>query len=177
ALFDTNYFGAVAMIQAVLPGMRGRGRGHVINISSMTGLVANPPNVFYSSTKFALEALTEGLSKEVGPLGLHVTAIEPGAFRTDWSKRSMREASNPIDAYADTVGARKALIKLAGDRFPGDPRRIADAVLMVSERKHPPLHLLLGHDVYKAYREKLRGLMASVEEWKDVTLDVNFPSK
>lgn len=177
ALFDTNYFGAVAMIQAVLPGMRARARGHVINISSMTGLVANPPNVFYSSTKFALEALTEGLSKEVGPLGLHVTAIEPGAFRTDWSTRSMKEASHPIDAYADTVGARKALIKLVGDRFPGDPRRIADAVLMVSERKDPPLHLLLGHDVYKAYREKLSGLMASVEEWKDVTLDVNFPSE
>lgn len=177
ALFDTNYFGAVAMIQAVLPGMRARGRGHVINISSMTGLVANPPNVFYSSTKFALEALTEGLSKEVGPLGLHVTAIEPGAFRTDWSTRSMKEASHPIDAYADTVGARKALIKLVGDRFPGDPRRIADAVLMVSERKDPPLHLLLGHDVYKAYREKLSGLMASVEEWKDVTLDVNFPNE
>ena len=177
ALFDTNYFGAVAMIQAALPGMRRRGRGHVINISSMTGLVANPPNVFYSSTKFALEALTEGLAKEVGPLGLRVTAIEPGAFRTDWSTRSMKEASKPIDAYADTVGARKKLIKLAGDKFPGDPRRIADAVLMVTELEHPPLHLLLGHDVYKAYREKLSGLMASVEEWKAVTLDVNFPSK
>jgi NAD(P)-dependent dehydrogenase (short-subunit alcohol dehydrogenase family) len=176
ALFDTNYFGAVAMIQAALPGMRARGRGHVINISSMTGLVANPPNVFYSSTKFALEALTEGLAKEVGPLGLRVTAIEPGAFRTDWSTRSMKEASKPIDAYADTVGARKKLIKLAGDKFPGDPRRIADAVLMVSELENPPLHLLLGHDVYKAYREKLSGLMASIEEWKAVTLDVNFPS-
>jgi NAD(P)-dependent dehydrogenase (short-subunit alcohol dehydrogenase family) len=165
---------AVAMIQAALPGIRARGRGHVINISSMTGLVANPPNVFYSSTKFALEALTEGLAKEVGPLGLRVTAIEPGAFRTDWAARSMREARHPIDAYADTVGARKKLIKLAG-RVRA-PRRIADAVLMVSELENPPLHLLLGHDVYKAYREKLRGLMASVEEWKAVTLDVNFPS-
>jgi NAD(P)-dependent dehydrogenase (short-subunit alcohol dehydrogenase family) len=177
ALFETNYFGAVAMIQAALPGMRARRRGHVINISSMTGLVANPPNVFYSSTKFALEALTEGLAKEVGPLGLRVTAIEPGAFRTDWASRSMREAKTPIDAYAETVGARKKLIKLAGDKFPGDPRRIADAVLMVTERENPPLHLLLGHDVYKAYREKLRGLLESVEEWKDVTLDVNFPSR
>ena len=88
----------------------------------------------------------------------------------------MNEARNPIDAYAETVGARKKLIKLAGDKFPGDPRRIADAVLMVTERENPPLHLLLGHDVYKAYREKLRGLLESVEEWKDVTLDVNFPS-
>jgi NAD(P)-dependent dehydrogenase (short-subunit alcohol dehydrogenase family) len=175
ALFETNYFGAVAMIQAALPGMRARGRGHVINISSMTGLVANPPNVFYSSTKFALEALTEGLAKEVGPLGLRVTAIEPGAFRTDWASRSMKEAKHPIEAYAATVGARKNLIKLAGDKFPGDPRRIADAVLMVVDHPDPPLHLLLGHDVYKAYKEKLSALLASVEEWKAVTLDVNFP--
>jgi len=175
AMFDTNYFGVVGMIQAVLPGMRARQRGHVINISSMTGLVANPPNVFYSSSKFALEALTEGLSKEVAPFGIRVTAIEPGAIRTDWSTRSMKEASEPIEAYAETVGARKQLIKLAGSKFPGDPRRVADAVLMVSELEEPPLHLLLGHDVFKAYREKLAGLMESVEEWKSVTLDVNFP--
>jgi len=175
AMFDTNYFGVVDMIKSTLPGMRARGRGHIINISSMTGLVANPPNVYYSSTKFALEALTEGLSKEVAAFGIHVTAIEPGAFRTDWSTRSMKEAREPIDAYAETVGARKNLIKLAGSKFPGDPRRVADAVLMVTELDDPPLHLLLGHDVYKAYREKLSDLAASIEEWKSVTLDVNFP--
>ena len=175
AMFDTNYFGAVQMIQAVLPGMRARGRGHVINISSMTGLVANPPNVFYSSTKFALEALTEGLSKEVAPFGIRVTAIEPGAIRTDWSTRSMKEASRPIEAYAETVGARKQLIKLAGSKFPGDPRRVADAVVMVTELDEPPLHLLLGRDVFAAYREKLAGLMESIEAWRSVTLDVNFP--
>jgi NAD(P)-dependent dehydrogenase (short-subunit alcohol dehydrogenase family) len=175
AMFDTNYFGVVEMIKATLPGMRARGRGHVINISSMTGLVANPPNVYYSSTKFALEALTEGLAKEVAPFGIRVTAIEPGAIRTDWSTRSMKEASAPIEAYAETVGARKQLIKLAGSKFPGDPRRVADAVVMVSELEEPPLHLLLGHDVFKAYREKLSGLAESVEKWKSVTLDVNFP--
>lgn len=175
AMFDTNYFGAVDMIKAALPGMRERGRGHIINISSMTGLVANPPNVYYSSTKFALEALTEGLAKEVGPLGIRVTAIEPGAVRTDWSARSMRETRRSIDAYADTVGARKALIRAAGSKFPGDPRRVADAVLMVSELEDPPLHLLLGHDVYRAYREKLSALQESIEEWKSATLDVNFP--
>ena len=175
AMFDTNYFGVVDMIKATLPGMRGRGSGHIINISSMTGLVANPPNVYYSSTKFALEALTEGLAKEVEPFGIRVTAIEPGAVRTDWSIRSMKEAARPIEAYAQTVGARKALIKAVGSKFPGDPRRVADAVLMVSELDDPPLHLLLGHDVYKAYREKLSGLMESIAEWKAVTLDVGFP--
>jgi NAD(P)-dependent dehydrogenase (short-subunit alcohol dehydrogenase family) len=174
-MFDTNYFGAVDMIKAVLPGMRERGRGRIINISSMTGLVANPPNIYYSSTKFALEALTEGLAKEVGPFGIRVSAIEPGAVRTDWSARSMKETRRSIDAYADTVGARKALIKAAGSKFPGDPRRVADAVLMVSELEDPPLHLLLGHDVYNAYREKLTGLLESIEEWKSTTLDINFP--
>jgi len=174
AMFDTNYFGVVDMIKAALPGMRRRGRGHIINISSMTGLVANPPNVYYSSSKFALEALTEGLAKEVAPLGIRVTAIEPGAIRTDWSTRSMKETQQPIDAYSETVGARKALIKAAGSKFPGDPQRVAEAVVMVSELEEPPLHLLLGHDVYNAYRDKLGGLMESVEEWKSVTLDVNF---
>jgi NAD(P)-dependent dehydrogenase (short-subunit alcohol dehydrogenase family) len=175
AMFDTNFFGVVEMIKAALPGMRKRGRGHIINISSMTGLVANPPNIYYASTKFALEAVTEGLAKEVGPLGIHVTAIEPGAFRTDWAARSMKETKNVIDAYDDTVGVRKKLIKLAGSKFPGDPRRVADAVLTVSEMDEPPLHLLLGHDVFKAYKEKLTGLLDSIEEWKPVTLDVNFP--
>ena len=174
-MFDTNYFGVVDMIKTTLPGMRRRGSGHIINISSMTGLVANPPNVYYSSTKFALEALTEGLAKEVAPFGIRVTAIEPGAVRTDWSTRSMKETRRTIGAYAETVGARKALIKAAGSKFPGDPRRVADAVLMVSELDDPPLHLLLGHDVYKAYREKLSGLIESIAEWKSVTLDVDFP--
>ncbi len=128
-LFDTNYFGVVDLIKAVLPGMRERGRGHIVNMSSMTGLVTNPPNIYYSSTKYALEALTEGLAKEVAPFGIRVTAIEPGGFRTDWATRSMKETATPIEAYAETVGARKQLIKLAGDKLPGDPRRIADADL------------------------------------------------
>jgi len=176
-MFDTNYFGAVDMIKAALPEMRRRRSGHIINISSMTGLVANPPNIYYSSSKFALEALTEGLSKELLPFGIRVTAIEPGAVRTDWSSRSMKETSRPIEAYEETVGARKALIKAAGPAFPGDPRRIAAAVVRVSELDEPPLHLLLGHDVYNAYREKLTGLMESLSEWESVTLDVNFQSE
>ena len=106
-LFDTNYFGVVDTIKAVLPGMRARGSGHIVNISSMTGLVANPPNAYYSSTKFALEALTEALAQEVRPFGIKVTAIEPGAFRTDWAARSMWESSTPIGDYDENVGARK----------------------------------------------------------------------
>jgi NAD(P)-dependent dehydrogenase (short-subunit alcohol dehydrogenase family) len=175
ALFDTNYFGAVDLVKAVLPGMRRRRRGFIVNVSSMAGLVTNPPNVYYSATKHALEALSEGLAKELAPFGIRVTAVEPGAFRTDYASRSIRESKRPLDAYAETVGARKALIRLAADKLPGDPRRAAEAVLMLSELEDPPRHLLLGRDVYAATREKLRDLAASIDEWKEVTLDVNLP--
>jgi NAD(P)-dependent dehydrogenase (short-subunit alcohol dehydrogenase family) len=174
-LFDVNYFGAVNMIKAVLPGMRARGSGHIVNISSMTGLVANPPNAYYSSTKFALEAVTEALATEVRPLGVKVIAIEPGAFRTDWATRSMKEADTPISAYAD-VAARKDLIKQFADHLPGDPRKVAEAVLMVTELDDPPLRLLLGRDVLKAMRDKIAATTASIDEWESVTKDVNFPS-
>lgn len=174
-LFDTNYFGAVDLIKAVLPGMRKQRRGHIINISSMTGLVTNPPNVYYSCTKYALEALSEGLHKELAPFGIRVTAIEPGAFRTDWASRSMRETSAPLKAYDDTVGARRELIKATAEVLPGDPRRAAEAVVMVSELEDPPLHLLLGRDVLSAFRAKLEDLTSSMDQWEPVTKDVGFP--
>lgn len=174
-LFDTNFFGVVDLIKAVLPGMRARGSGYVINMSSMTGLVTNPPNIYYSCTKHALEALTEGLAKEVEPFGIRVTAIEPGAFRTDWATRSMQESATPIEAYAETVGARKELIKLAGSMLPGDPGRIADAVLMLVNLDEPPLHLLLGEDVLNAFRDKLAQWQVLLDAWESVTKDVNFP--
>ncbi|MFL6062009.1 MAG: oxidoreductase [Marmoricola sp.] len=175
-LFDTNYFGVVDTIKAVLPGMRAQGGGHVVNISSMTGLVANPPNAYYSSTKFALEALTEALAKEVAGFGIRVTAIEPGAFRTDWAKRSMHESSAPLEAYAEDVGVRKDLIKQFADHLPGDPRKVAAAVLTVTALDDPPLRLLLGHDVLKAVREKIADMTASIDRWEAVTLDVNLPA-
>jgi len=174
-LFDVNYFGAVDMIKAVLPSMRARGSGHIVNISSMTGLVANPPNAYYSSTKFALEAVTEALATEVRPLGVKVIAIEPGAFRTDWATRSMKESDTPISDYAD-VAARKDLIKQFADHLPGDPRKVAEAVLMVTELDDPPLRLLLGRDVLKAMRDKIAATTASIDEWESVTKDVNFPT-
>ena len=174
-LFDVNYFGVVDMIKAVLPGMRARGSGHIVNISSMTGLVANPPNGYYSSTKFALEALTEALAQEVKPFGIKVTAIEPGAFRTDWAARSMWESATPISDYDDTVGSRKTMIKEFANHLPGDPRKAADAVLMVTGLDDPPLRLLLGRDVLKAVRDKLAAFSASIDEWAPVTKDVEFP--
>jgi NAD(P)-dependent dehydrogenase (short-subunit alcohol dehydrogenase family) len=174
-LFDTNYFGVVDTIKAVLPQMRARNCGHIINISSMTGLVANPPNGYYASTKFALEALTEALAQEVKPLGIKVTAIEPGAFRTDWAARSMWESATPISDYDQNVGARKTMIKEFANHLPGDPRKVADAVLMMTTLDEPPLRLLLGRDVLKAVRDKLAACSASIDEWETTTKDVNFP--
>ena len=174
-LFDTNYFGVVDTLKAVLPGMRARHSGHIVNISSMTGLVANPPNAYYSSTKFALEALTEALSKEVAPLGIKVTAIEPGAFRTDWASRSMQESSTPIGDYDENVGTRKTMIKEFAAHLPGDPRKVAEAVLMVTALDEPPLRLLLGRDVLAAVREKIAAMTASIDQWESVTKNVNFP--
>ena len=174
-LFDTNFFGVVHTIQAVLPEMRQRGSGHIINISSMTGLVANPPNVFYSCTKFALEALGEGLAKEVSSFGIKVSSIEPGAFRTDWAARSMQESAAPIDEYADIQG-RKELIRQFAEHLPGNPRKVGEAAVMLAALDDPPLRLLLGEDVLAATREKLSEMSASIDEWESVTTDVGFDS-
>ena len=173
-LFETNFFGLVAMTKAVLPGMRARRRGHVINISSMTGLVGNPGAGYYAASKFAVEGLSEALRKELAPFGIRVTLVEPGAFRTDWSGRSMRQTRRPIEAYAEHVGTRRAMIQDLDGKQTGDPRRAAQAILMLAELDDPPLRLLLGRDVYDAFREKIAGLGASLDEWEAVSLDVEF---
>ena len=172
ALFDTNFFGAVDMIKAVLPQMRERGDGRIINVSSMTGIVTNPPNTYYSCTKHALEALTEGLAKEVGPLGIKVSAIEPGAFQTDYITRSMHQADS-IEGYGH-IEERKEVIKAFGEHLPGDPAKLAAAVLQLVGMDDPPLRLLLGRDVLDAFRVKTAEWTASVEEWEPVTTAVNF---
>ncbi|MDG2027586.1 MAG: oxidoreductase [Acidimicrobiales bacterium] len=174
-LFDTNFFGIVDTLRLVLPVMRQQGSGHVINISSMTGLVANPPNVFYSCTKFALEALGEGLAKEVEPFGIKVSSIEPGAFRTDWASRSMAESSSAIAEYEDVQG-RKDMIRQFAEHLPGDPRKIGEAAVLLAGMDDPPLRLLMGKDVLAATREKLEAMSTSIDAWEHVTTDVDFPT-
>jgi NAD(P)-dependent dehydrogenase (short-subunit alcohol dehydrogenase family) len=174
-MFDTNFFGAVDLIKAVLPGMRARRDGYIVNISSMTGLVSNPANVYYSASKFAMESLTEGLAKEVAPLGIRVSAVEPGLFRTDWSSRSMQESEPSISDYQETIGKRRALIRHSSGGEPGDPRKVGQACVMLSRLEAPPLRLLLGADVLGAARAKLEGFLADLDAWEEVTLDVGFP--
>jgi NAD(P)-dependent dehydrogenase (short-subunit alcohol dehydrogenase family) len=175
AMFETNFFGALETVKTVLPGMRARKQGHIINVSSQAGLVSMPGTGYYSSTKFALEAMTEALWREVKVFGIRVSAIEPGPFRTDWSGRSLRQTNTPLEAYADTVGARRAMVAAVDGKQPGDPQKAAEAIIQVAEMAEPPLHLLLGKVVLDTYRAKLADIAQNLAEWESVTLGADFP--
>jgi NAD(P)-dependent dehydrogenase (short-subunit alcohol dehydrogenase family) len=176
AMFDTNFFALAAMTKRVLPGMRARGKGHVINISSIGGLVGNPASGYYNATKFAVEGLSEALAKEVGPLGIRVTLIEPGPFRTDFQGRSIKSVANPIEAYAATSGARRTQLRASSGKQAGDPVRAADIIIKVVESPDPPLHLILGANGLERVREKLHGLIRDIDEWEKVTRSADFPN-
>jgi NAD(P)-dependent dehydrogenase (short-subunit alcohol dehydrogenase family) len=175
AMFDANFFGLVDVTKRVLPGMRARRSGHIVNISSVGGLVAGASSGYYNATKFALEGLSEALAKEVEPLGIRVTLIEPGPFRTDWAGRSLKQTATPLEAYAATAGARRALIAGNSGKQPGDPARAAAAIMSVIESPSPPLRLLLGRPGLELARAKLDGLATSIAQWEAVTLGADFP--
>ncbi len=174
-MFETNFFSLAALIRKVLPGMRTHGSGHIINISSVGGMVGAASSGFYNATKFAVEGLTEALAKEVEPLGIRVTAIEPGPFRTDWAGRSLKQAEYPINAYADTAAARRAQITGYSGRQAGDPVRAADAIIKVVESDEPPHNLILGKNGLDRVRAKLAALMQSIDDWEEVTLSADYP--
>jgi NAD(P)-dependent dehydrogenase (short-subunit alcohol dehydrogenase family) len=171
--FDVNVFGAVAMMKAVLPFMRGRRRGHILNITSMGGYITMPGIAYYCGSKFALEGISETLGKEVAPLGIAVTAVAPGSFRTDWAGRSMARTPRSIadyDALFDPI--RQAREEKSGKQL-GDPAKAAKAMLAVIEAPNPPAHLLLGSDALKLVRDKLAAVEASVREWEALTVSTD----
>lgn len=174
-MFETNFFSLAALIRKVLPGMRARKSGHIINISSVGGLVGAASSGFYNATKFAVEGLSDALAQEVEPLGIRVTAIEPGPFRTDWAGRSLKQAKHPIAAYADTAAARRAQITSYSGKQAGDPVRAADAIIKVVESDDPPHNLILGKNGLDRVRAKLAALMQSIDDWEDVTLSADYP--
>lgn len=165
-MFDTNFFGAIDLIKATLPGMRARRDGLIVNVSSVTGYVSMPGNIYYSTSKFALESLSEGLARELGPLGIRVSAVAPGVFRTDWNARSMHESEETIADYAPTVGERRKLLRTTPEGFGGDARKVGEALVMLSRLETPPVHLLLGADAVGAARGKIADLSASIDEWE-----------
>jgi NAD(P)-dependent dehydrogenase (short-subunit alcohol dehydrogenase family) len=167
--FDVNVFGAVAVMKSVLPYMRERRRGHILNITSMGGFITMPGIAYYCGSKFALEGISEVLGKEVKPFGIRVTAVAPGSFRTEWAGRSMVRTPRSIpdyDALFDPI--RKGREEKSGRQL-GDPVKAARALLSVIENDEPPSHLLLGSDAFGLVRDKLSSLSAEFDAWENVT--------
>jgi len=174
-LFDTNVHGLVDVTKAVLPGMRARRAGHVVNVSSLGGLAAFGATGYYHATKFAVEGLSESLAAEVAPLGIRVTIVEPAAFRTNWSRPSMRQSALVIDDYTETAGARRTSTLATYGQQPGDPDRAAEAVIAAVGADEPPLRLLLGKAAYEIATARLDKLRADFEAWRELTLGTDFP--
>ena len=175
ALVETNFFGLARMIHVVLPGMRERRHGNIVNISSIGGLVGFPGVGYYNATKFAVEGLSESLAKEVAPLGIKVLIVEPGPFRTDWAGRSLKKAHRQIPEYTETAGAFRERITGRAGKQVGDPARAAVAIVKALESEHTPLHLTLGQIALETARTKLQNMSAELDAWEDTSLSADFP--
>lgn len=172
--FDANVFGSVAMIKAVLPSMRARRSGHIINMTSMGGFITMPGIAYYCGSKFALEGISETLAKEVADFGIKVTAVAPGSFRTDWAGRSMVRSPRSIpdyDAVIDPI--RRARQEKSGHQL-GNPAIAAQAILEIAGSQEAPVHLLLGSDAVRLVREKLAKMSAEIDAWEEVSFSTDF---
>jgi NAD(P)-dependent dehydrogenase (short-subunit alcohol dehydrogenase family) len=174
ALFETQFFGAVAMIKAVLPGMRARRSGAIVNISTIGVQIMPAGSGYYAASKAALEAMSGALHGELKPLGISVTVIEPGAFRTDFAGRSLTQSSTVIDDYADTAGKRRKEHDTVHGTQPGDPAKAARAIITAVESNEPPAFLLLGNDALNVYRRLATGRLDTIEAWKQLTTSTDI---
>ena len=174
-MFEINVFGLARMIHVVLPGMRKRRSGHIVNIASIGGLRAFPGVGYYNATKFAVVGLSEALSMEVAPLGIKVTIVEPSGFRTDWAGRSANDAPVQIADYAETAGKNQGNIRGYSGKQPGNPVKAAEAIIAAFEAKEPPLHLLLGKAALKGARWKIDVMQKDFDAWARTTEDADFP--
>ncbi|MEB8338091.1 oxidoreductase [Streptomyces endophyticus] len=175
AQFETNVFGAAATIQAVLPYMRRRRAGHIMAVTSMGGLMAVPGMSAYCGSKFALEGMLEAIGKEVASFGIHVTAIEPGSFRTDWAGRSMTRSERSIEEY-DALFApiREARVKASGNQL-GNPEKAAAAVLQILDVPKPPAHLVLGSDALRLVAAGRQVVDEDIRTWESLSRTTDFP--
>ncbi|WP_028203095.1 oxidoreductase [Paraburkholderia nodosa] len=176
AQFDANAFGLFALTRAVLPGMRARRKGHVINITSVAGLAGFPGSGYYAASKHAVEGFSDSLLAEVAPLGIKVTCVEPGPFRTDWAGRSLVQTASRIDDYAETAGARMQRTAQGSGHQPGDPVRAAQAMIRITETEKPPRHLVLGAFGVDAVANRLRAALADIEAWRELSLGTDYPA-
>jgi len=175
AQFDANVFGLFALTRAVLPVMRARKSGHVINITSVGGLLGLPGSGYYSATKHAVEGWSDALKAEVSPLGLQVTCVEPGPFRTDWAGRSLEQTKSTIPDYAETAAARMAMTSGYSGSQPGDPVRAAQTMIDIALTPDAPRHLVLGKFGYDVVTQRYRERLAEIEGLRDVALAADFP--
>lgn len=169
ALFDTHFFGTVTMIKAVLPGMRARRRGAIVNISSIGATVTPVGSGYYAAAKAAVEGISGALRGELAPLGISVTVVEPGAFRTDFAGRSLVESATRIDDYADTAGKRRKENDTMHGNQAGDPAKAARAIIEAVEPSEPPGFLLLGPDALALYRYVADARVAEIANWEQLT--------
>jgi NAD(P)-dependent dehydrogenase (short-subunit alcohol dehydrogenase family) len=167
--FDVNVFGAVAMMKAFLPGFRQRRAGHIVNITSMGGFITMPGIAYYAGSKFALEGISEVVGKEVRQFGVHVTAVAPGSFRTDWAGRSMVRSERSIADYDQLFDPIRDTRAQRSGKQPGDPARAAQALLALVDSPEPPAHLLLGSDALSLVQDKLAQLSSEFKAWETLT--------
>ena len=175
AQFDTNVFGLFALTRAVLPAMRAQGSGNIVNFTSVAGLVGFPGSGYYAASKHAIEGWSDSLLAEVGPLGIGVTCVEPGPFRTDWAGRSLRQTPSTIPAYAETAKARMKGTKDVSGTQVGDPVRAGEAIIAAVQQPTPPRHLVLGKFGYDAVTAKLKERLDAITAARDVSLGADFP--
>ena len=175
-MFEINVFGLSRMIHVVLPGMRKRRKGCIVNFSSIGGLCGFPCVGYYNATKFAVEGLSEALSLEVEPLGIKVMLVEPSGFRTDWAGRSANESKRQINDYATTAGVNRTHLRADSGKQPGDPVRAVHAIVKAVESANPPHHLLLGNNAFDAAMTKLDELRKEFSAWEAVSRGADFPT-
>ncbi len=172
--FAANVFGPVAMMKAVLPGMRGRRAGHIVNVTSMGGFITMPGISFYCGSKFALEGISESLGKEVASFGIRVTALAPGQFRTDWAGRSMDRTARSIPDYDVVMDPLREARQAKSGHQPGDPAKAAQALLALVEAKNPPTRLFLGADALTLVDQKLDAMQAERDRWDTLSRSTSF---
>src|SRR5690625_2971669 len=175
-LFETNYFGAVNMINAVLPTMREQRNGVIINISSIAGQRSAPGSGYYAASKAALESTAEALRQEVAPLGIRVAIVQPGPFRTDVFSRSMKQSDTAMDAYAETAGKRRKDHDPSPHNQPGDPDRAAKAVIQLAELDEPPMRLVLGKAANEMAEIDLNKQLDDLMDWEHIGLATDYPA-
>lgn len=173
--FDVNVFGLFALTRAVLPLMRAQRRGHILNITSVAGLVGFPSSGYYAASKHAVEGWSDALRVEGAPLGIKVTCVEPGPFRTDWAGRSLRQTPNRIADYAETAGKRLEATKAISGTQAGDPVRAGEAMIALTEMADPPSNIVLGAWGYDVVTQALRDRLATIERQRDLALGTDYP--